>query len=88
MDLYSTKERIYFSTPRNDIVELLPLNANARILEIGCGTGATGRAALAAGKAAADAHGRPVVFRSDRPIAICRHRRPSGRVAGCLECFG
>jgi 2-polyprenyl-3-methyl-5-hydroxy-6-metoxy-1,4-benzoquinol methylase len=48
---YSIKDATYFSAPRSDIVAVLPVRRGARILEIGCGTGATGKLALAGGKA-------------------------------------
>jgi 2-polyprenyl-3-methyl-5-hydroxy-6-metoxy-1,4-benzoquinol methylase len=49
--LYTTKTAGYFSGARHDMVALLSTGQNAHILEIGCGDGATGAAALAAGKA-------------------------------------
>lgn len=49
--MYRTKDDAYFSGSRADIVADLPLNPAARALEIGCGRGATGRAALDQGKA-------------------------------------
>jgi 2-polyprenyl-3-methyl-5-hydroxy-6-metoxy-1,4-benzoquinol methylase len=50
-DFYVTKNAAYFSGVRTDILEELPKDPAARILEIGCGTGATGEAALATGRA-------------------------------------
>jgi 2-polyprenyl-3-methyl-5-hydroxy-6-metoxy-1,4-benzoquinol methylase len=50
-DFYVTKNAAYFSGVRTDILAELPRDPAARILEIGCGTGATGEAALAAGLA-------------------------------------
>jgi 2-polyprenyl-3-methyl-5-hydroxy-6-metoxy-1,4-benzoquinol methylase len=49
--IYTGKPDDYFSGERLDIVALLPADPAARILEVGCGSGGTGRAALAAGKA-------------------------------------
>jgi 2-polyprenyl-3-methyl-5-hydroxy-6-metoxy-1,4-benzoquinol methylase len=49
--LYTTKTSGYFSGARHDMVALLSTGQNAHVLEIGCGDGATGAAALAAGKA-------------------------------------
>lgn len=48
---YSVKARGYFEGARQDFVNLLPADPSASILEIGCGTGATGALALKAGKA-------------------------------------
>lgn len=50
-DFYASKNAAYFSGVRTDILEELPKDPEARILEIGCGTGATGEAALATGRA-------------------------------------
>jgi 2-polyprenyl-3-methyl-5-hydroxy-6-metoxy-1,4-benzoquinol methylase len=49
--LYGKKAAGYFSGARSDMVALLSTGQNAHILEIGCGDGATGAAAFAAGKA-------------------------------------
>lgn len=46
---YSAKDAAYFSEPRRDIVALL--ESGSRVLEIGCGAGATGALALEQGKA-------------------------------------
>jgi 2-polyprenyl-3-methyl-5-hydroxy-6-metoxy-1,4-benzoquinol methylase len=48
---YAEKPVTYFAGARHDIVGRLEDSPSAAILEVGCGTGATGRAALAAGKA-------------------------------------
>ncbi|MDO6414985.1 class I SAM-dependent methyltransferase [Sphingomonas sp. BIUV-7] len=48
---YGVKRDEYFSTPRYDYVDLMPAGA-ASVLEIGCGTGATGHHARSEGKAA------------------------------------
>lgn len=48
---YQDKPPSYFGNARNDIVALLPTGPNAAILELGCGSGGTGRAVIAAGKA-------------------------------------
>jgi len=50
-DFYAGKDEAYFSGMRADIVADLPPEPGARILEIGCGAGATGEAALASGRA-------------------------------------
>ncbi len=49
--IYDEKPASYFSNARHDIVALLETGSNATILELGCGSGGTGRAVLAAGKA-------------------------------------
>lgn len=46
---YKSKPQAYFSGARKDFVGLLPRDAGAAILEIGCGTGATGALALKEG---------------------------------------
>lgn len=46
-----SKPAWYYDTHDHDIVSLLPSGPESAILELGCGSGATGRAALAAGKA-------------------------------------
>jgi 2-polyprenyl-3-methyl-5-hydroxy-6-metoxy-1,4-benzoquinol methylase len=48
--MYEAKPEDYFACARTDIVDALPSDQNAAILELGCGNGATGAAALAAGK--------------------------------------
>ena len=50
-EFYTAKDASYFSGVRTDILAELPRNPEARILEIGCGAGATGEAALATGRA-------------------------------------
>jgi 2-polyprenyl-3-methyl-5-hydroxy-6-metoxy-1,4-benzoquinol methylase len=50
-DFYADKDQAYFSGLRADILADLPADSGARILEVGCGAGATGEAALASGKA-------------------------------------
>lgn len=47
---YADKAASYFDKPRADLIERLPADARASILEIGCGTGATGALALAGGR--------------------------------------
>ncbi len=48
---YKAKQASYFSGARRDFVDRLPRDASAHVLEIGCGTGATGALALASGRA-------------------------------------
>jgi 2-polyprenyl-3-methyl-5-hydroxy-6-metoxy-1,4-benzoquinol methylase len=50
-DFYADKNDQYFEGLRADMIADLPLNPGARILEIGCGLGATGEACLATGRA-------------------------------------
>lgn len=50
-DAYTAKDLAYYSNARTDYVNLLPSNAEASILELGCGNGATGALALRDGKA-------------------------------------
>ncbi len=47
---YACKTASYFDRARGDFVGRLPVDRNARILEIGCGTGATGALALRTGR--------------------------------------
>jgi 2-polyprenyl-3-methyl-5-hydroxy-6-metoxy-1,4-benzoquinol methylase len=49
--LYAEKATGYFSGARHDMVAMLSTGPSAHILEVGCGDGATGSVALAAGKA-------------------------------------
>lgn len=46
---YAIKPASYFSNARADFVDRLPRDPSAQILEIGCGTGATGALALSEG---------------------------------------
>lgn len=48
---YRDKAPAYFSGARHDFVRRLPKDPTASILEVGCGTGATGALALASGRA-------------------------------------
>ncbi len=48
---YEKKTHSYFDSARVDYVHRLPLDPTASILEIGCGTGATGALALKRGRA-------------------------------------
>ncbi len=50
---YSAKASTYFANARVDFVADLPPNPFAKILEVGCGEGATGALALAQGKCGA-----------------------------------
>ena len=50
---YEAKVDGYFAGARHDFVAELPVDAKARVLEIGCGSGGTGALALAAGRAGA-----------------------------------
>lgn len=47
---YAAKSASYFSKARADFVDRLPYDPSASILEIGCGTGATGALALSEGR--------------------------------------
>lgn len=49
---YAMKHRGYFDGTRHDIVARLAANSSGRVLEIGCGNGGTGAAALSSGKCA------------------------------------
>ena len=49
--LYEGKADTYFANARHDIVARLKTDASSAVLELGCGAGGTGAAALAAGKA-------------------------------------
>jgi 2-polyprenyl-3-methyl-5-hydroxy-6-metoxy-1,4-benzoquinol methylase len=49
--IYEDKPAAYFAGSRDDIVQRLGTDATSSILELGCGTGATGLSALCAGKA-------------------------------------
>ena len=49
--IYGDKPSSYFGNARNDIIAMLPANGEAAVLELGCGSGGTGRAALTAGRA-------------------------------------
>lgn len=49
--LYEEKSGGYFSNARHDIVGRLRTGGESAVLELGCGEGGTGQAALAAGKA-------------------------------------
>lgn len=48
---YEGKSARYYSNARSDFVSMLPRDPTASILEVGCGTGATGALALARGRA-------------------------------------
>lgn len=48
---YEGKATSYFTNARADFVRLLPRDPTARVLEIGCGNGATGALAMARGRA-------------------------------------
>ncbi len=47
---YATKSASYFSNARADFVDRLAFDPTASILEVGCGTGATGALALSEGR--------------------------------------
>lgn len=49
--LYEEKSGSYFANARHDIVGRLRTDRESAVLELGCGEGGTGQAALAAGKA-------------------------------------
>ncbi len=48
---YRKKDRGYFSGARLDFISCLPPDSTASVLEVGCGTGATGALALQSGRA-------------------------------------
>lgn len=48
---YETKTKSYFDRARVDFVHRLPVDPTAGVLEVGCGTGATGALALKRGRA-------------------------------------
>jgi SAM-dependent methyltransferase len=47
---YDAKTAQYFANARRDLVDPLPVNRDLRVLELGCGNGATGALALREGK--------------------------------------
>lgn len=47
---YAAKESSYYGGARHDYVDMLPVDHSTRILELGCGDGATGALALSEGK--------------------------------------
>lgn len=49
--IYDEKPSSYFANARHDIVTMLKTGRDGAILELGCGAGGTGRAALASAKA-------------------------------------
>lgn len=49
-DAYAAKPASYFSGARSDFVDRLPFDKTAAVLEIGCGSGATGALALGEGR--------------------------------------
>ncbi|MGQ0672720.1 MAG: class I SAM-dependent methyltransferase [Hyphomicrobium sp.] len=51
VDAYERKSVAYYANARSDFVRLLPRDKTAAVLEVGCGTGATGALALASGRA-------------------------------------
>lgn len=46
IESYAAKDPSYYGNPRHDYVAALPVSADAAILELGCGNGATGLLAL------------------------------------------
>jgi 2-polyprenyl-3-methyl-5-hydroxy-6-metoxy-1,4-benzoquinol methylase len=50
-DIYKDKPASYFANARHDIVKLAATDTASAVLELGCGSGGTGRAMMAAGKA-------------------------------------
>jgi 2-polyprenyl-3-methyl-5-hydroxy-6-metoxy-1,4-benzoquinol methylase len=49
-DMYERKYQAYFESPREDLIQLIE-GTNLRVLDIGCGVGATGKRLLETGKA-------------------------------------
>lgn len=79
---YQKKSDSYFSNARADFVRRLPCDSTASILEVGCGTGATGALAMARGRA-----GRYVgIELMDSAAAKARHVLSEVRV-GDVECM-
>lgn len=77
---YADKGSDYFVGLRTDILEALPTDPNARILEIGCGLGATGEAALGTGRA-----GYYCAVELDRSAAETAAKRLSQVLCGNVE---
>lgn len=49
--IYRDKPEAYFANARRDIVQQLPTGPGDAVLELGCGSGGTGRLAMSSGKA-------------------------------------
>lgn len=60
---YDEKAEGYFGGVRSDFLDLLPVGRGAKVLEIGCGSGETGAAALAQGRCSSY-HGIEIVPRA------------------------
>lgn len=80
VDLYRSKADTYFSNARHDIVARLNTNGESAILELGCGAGGTGAAALAARKA-----GRYVGIELDSRAAAAARVRLTEVIEGNVE---
>jgi 2-polyprenyl-3-methyl-5-hydroxy-6-metoxy-1,4-benzoquinol methylase len=78
--LYEGKADTYFANARHDIVARLKTEANSAVLELGCGAGGTGAAALAAGKA-----GRYVGIELSPKAAAAARERLSEVIEGNVE---
>jgi len=78
--IYKDKPESYFGNARDDIVALLPTGPDSWVLELGCGAGGTGRAALAAGKA-----GRYVGLELNESAAATAVRHLSEVLVGDVE---
>jgi SAM-dependent methyltransferase len=77
---YDAKTVQYFANARRDLVDPLPVNRDLRVLELGCGAGATGALALREGKCGAwvgiERHG---------PAADEAARNLTGVIAGDVD---
>lgn len=79
--IYDEKPATYFANARNDIVAMLKTGQDAAILELGCGAGGTGRAAMAAGKA-----GRYVGLELNEEAAAIAAEALTDVVVGDVQC--
>lgn len=78
--MYRQKSPEYFAGARADFVARLPRDASARVLEVGCGIGATGALALSRGRA-----GRYVGIELDEAAAAQARATLSEVVVGDVE---
>ena len=78
--LYADKADDYFGNARHDLVARLATDAGAAVLELGCGAGGTGAAALKAGKA-----GRYVGIELSPKAAAAARERVTEVIEGDVE---